>query len=484
MTLQGPAGGRNGLSAIRGIEFDYVHADLKFESAALGNVAVRYKGNGTFMDTRQSDKKSFKVDLNEFVKGQKIAGLSKLNFHNNITDAGLMNEPLAYALYRDAGVPAPRSSYARLTVDAPGAHTNRYLGLYSIVENPDNNWAEDQFGSKKGLILKPVTRELFKFQGEEWSKYQQAYDPKTDPTVSQLQRIYAFARLVTDADDAEFARRLPEFLDVDEFSRFMAVTVWLSSTDSILTMGQNFVVYLHPKTDKFLFLPWDLDRAFGNFFTPSPTEMSIKGAWATDNRFLQRVMKVEAVKEAYLARMAEFQKTLFQPGRLWAQVDQLAAILRPAVVDEKDEEKLARFDRVVAGEAPAQRGFGPQSGPTIKSFVKARHQSVANQLAGKSDGMELAGGFGGFGGRGGRGGPGGRGPGGPGGMPGPGEFWTGIFIKESDRNTDGKVSAAEFQGLSESWFKAWDKESKGTLKQEDVAAGLNKLMPEFRPPGQ
>lgn len=98
---------------------------MQFESKSLDDVAVRYKGNGTFMDARQSDKKSFKVDLNEFVKGQKFAGVSKLNFHNNITDAGLMNEPLAHALYRDAGVPAPRSTYVRMTVDAQGAQTNR-----------------------------------------------------------------------------------------------------------------------------------------------------------------------------------------------------------------------------------------------------------------------------------------------------------------------------------------------------------------------
>lgn len=478
--LQGREGGRNGLSAAQGIVFDYVHARLQFESKSLDDVAVRYKGNGTFMDARQSDKKSFKVDLNEFVKGQKFAGVSKLNFHNNITDAGLMNEPLAHALYRDAGVPAPRSTYVRMTVDAQGTHTNRYLGVYSIVENPDNNWAEDRFGTKKGLILKPVTREPFKYLGEDWKAYQQAYDPKTELTPAQRQRVFEFSKLVTDGSDEELARRLPEFLDIDEFARFMAVTVWLSNTDSILMVGQNYVVYLHPKTQKFLFLPWDLDRAFGNFFTPSPTEMSIRNAWAEDNRFLKRVMGVEAVKSAYLARMEDFQKTIFKPERLKAQVDELAKMLRPAVEAEKDAAKLERFDKVVAGEAPPQQGFGFRSGQTIKGFVTARHQSVADQLAGKSEGIELAGGPGGPGGPGGR-----RGPGGPrgGGFPGPGDFLTGIVIKESDGNADGKVTAAEFRQLAEKWFKAWDTSGSGSLKQDEVAAGLNKLMPDFRPPG-
>ncbi|MFM8620136.1 MAG: CotH kinase family protein, partial [Opitutaceae bacterium] len=258
-------GARNGLSGAAGIVFEYVHADLRIDGHPLTNVAVRYKGNGTYMGSRMSDKKSLKIDLNEFVRGQQVAGVAKLNLHNNVTDASWMNEPLSYRLYRDAGVPAPRTSYARVRVTAPGVRTNDYLGLYSIVENPDNRWAEARFGTKKGAIFKPVTPTLFQDLGDDWKAYQQIYDAKTDLTPKQRQRVIDFARLVTRAGDDEFARRAPEFLDVDAFGRFMAVTVWLSTLDSILTLGQNYVMYLHPKTDRFQFVPWDLDHSFGNF---------------------------------------------------------------------------------------------------------------------------------------------------------------------------------------------------------------------------
>src|SRR3954468_16546333 len=77
--LLGAEGGRNGLSAARGIEFDYVKANLEFNGMKFTNVAVRYKGNGTFMASQNSPKKSFKIDLNQFVPGQKFAGESKLN---------------------------------------------------------------------------------------------------------------------------------------------------------------------------------------------------------------------------------------------------------------------------------------------------------------------------------------------------------------------------------------------------------------------
>ena len=43
----------------------------------------------------------------------------------------------------------------------PGTFDRHSLGLYTLVENLDDNWAKFHFGSKKGLILKPVTRELF-----------------------------------------------------------------------------------------------------------------------------------------------------------------------------------------------------------------------------------------------------------------------------------------------------------------------------------
>jgi hypothetical protein len=238
--LQGANGGRNGLAAAAGIEFKYVHADLEFEGQLLRDVAVRYKGNGTYMESRDSIKRSLKLDLNKYVKGQKMAGVTKLNLHNNVTDASWMNEVLSHRLFRDAGVPAPRTAYARVYVTVPGQYDKKYFGLYSIVEDIDNHFAQDRFGSKDGAILKPVTRDLFGYLGEDWSKYAQMYDSKTDLSGAEKRRVIDFSKLVTSASDSEFSARIAEFLDLEEFARFMSVTVWVSTLDSILMMGQNF----------------------------------------------------------------------------------------------------------------------------------------------------------------------------------------------------------------------------------------------------
>ncbi len=501
MTLQGREGQRNGLSGMAGIDFQYVHADLDFDGKKFSDVAVRYKGNGTYMDARNSEKKSLKVDLNEFVKGQKLEGLTTLNFHNNITDAAWMNESLAYALYRAAGVPAPRTSYTRVSITVPGIYDKKYFGLYSMVENTDKNWAKDRFDSKKGLILKPVTRELFVYKGTDWSAYRQAYDAKNDITDSQMRRVIDFAKLVSEANDEEFAAKLPEFLDIDQFARFMAVTVWLSSTDSILMVGQNYVVHLDPETKKFVFAPWDLDRAFGNFFVPDPEQLSIGKAWAEDNRFLNRVMNVPAMREAYTKRMEEFQRTIFEPSKLMKQIDEVASLIRPAVTEEGSE-KAERFDKALveteeAGE-PERAGnpFGfRMGGRKIKVFIKARHQSVADQLAGKSEGKSLSSGFPGMGpGRGGSGRPGSGGTPGQGGggqsqgAPrfGPGMFLGPTWSRAADADANGQITVAEFQGLSSRWIAEWDADHDGSVNEAELREGLTKAFPAptfGQPPG-
>jgi spore coat protein CotH len=497
MNLQGAEGKRNGLASAMGIEFKYVHADMAFEGQVLKEVAVRYKGNGTFMQSRGSLKRSLKIDLNKYVKGRKLAGVVKLNLHNNVTDASWMNEVLSHRLFRDAGVPASRTAYARVYVTVPGKYEDKYLGLYSLVEEVDKNFAEERFGTRKGAIFKPVTPSLFSDLGDDWARYKQTYDPKTDLSEKEKRRVIEFAKFVTSADDAEFAAKLADYLDLEEFARFMSVTVWLSTMDSILGPGQNYYVYLDPGTRKFQFIPWDLDHSFGQFGMRGSQDqrenLSIYKPWQGENRFLERVFKVAAFKDLYLARLGEFNQSVFKPEKFFQQVDEIASVIRPAV-SEESEVALERFNKVVAGESVEPAGFGgagpgaggPRFGgpggffqaiKPIKGFVKARAQSVIDQVAGKPEGQTI--GELGFGG----GGRGGRGPG-AGGF-GPGMFLGNAFMTALDADKDGTISRDEFMGGFAKWFESWNTDNSGVLTDEQLRAGINKEFSPFRggPPG-
>lgn len=473
-SLQARKGKRNGLSGMMGIDFEYVHADLEFNGHRLADVGVRYKGNGTFLESRGSLKRSIKLDLNRYVKGQKLAGLTTLNLHNNVTDAGLMNEVIAYNLYRAFGVPAPRTAYARVYVTVPGKHDRKYFGLYSLVENIDRSFLRARDLDADTAIFKPSSPELFTDLGDDWSAYEQTYDPKTDLTGAQERRLIDFCKLVSHAPDAEFAARLAEFVDLDEAARFLAVSVWIGDLDGLLTTGQNFYLLLEPSSNRFLFVPWDKDHTFGSWIAGEPADReqhSILEPWEGRKLLLERVFQVEAFRARYLAALTEFSTAHARPEQIEARVQSLAQAIRPAV-QEEGAQKLSRFDAVAAGKLlpGALFGFGKPSS-TILPFVKARARSVQAQLAGQTDDAFVMGK--------------GR-PGKPADRPEfkPEEMIEPALFKALDQDKSGTLSRGEFTAGFAAWFALWDTDKDGLVTEDQARKGLNRALPfsPFGPP--
>lgn len=482
LMLQGAEGKRNGLASAMGVEFVYVHADLEFEGQLLKNVGVRYKGNGTFMESRGSLKRSLKIDFNKYVKGQKLGDVDGLTLQNNVTDGSWMNEVLSYRLYRDAGVPAPRTAYAKVYVTVPDKFDRQYFGLYSLSEDVDRDFEEDRFGTRQGAILKPVTPSLFSDLGSEWSRYNQTYDPKVTLREEQKKRIIELCHFVTRSDDAEFAARIGRYIDLPEFARYLAVTVLVSDLDGILGPGQNMYLHLDPRTQLIQFIPWDQDHSFGIFGASQEERenLSIHRPWKGENRFMERMFKVEAFKKEYLAKLDAFTRTIFQPARLAQLVDELAPVIRPAV-EEESEEKLTNFDKHIAGELVSGRGFGPFGESIIKPikpFTTVRAKAVSDQLAGRSEGMVVENfGFGqvprpgGPGGRGGRGGPA---------LFGPGMLFADPLLKALDEDKDSRVTEKEFTNGFAKFFDDWNSDKSGFLSQDQLRTGIDKDLSPFR----
>jgi spore coat protein H len=393
--LRNPNASRSGLAGVLGFEFDWAHADFEFGGVPFTNVAARIKGNGSHLLSLYGDKRAFKIDLNKNVKGQKLAGEDELTFNNLVADRSFIAEALGYEFFRDAGVPAPRTAFAYLNESVAGKWDHKPLGLYVMVEPVDAHFTRERFGSRKVPIFKPVTYHLFEYVGDDWSAYADAYDAKTEAKPEQQRRVIDFTRLVSKASDAEFAAHVAEFLDLDEFAKFLAGQVILANYDGILFDGQNFYVYLDPRSDKFGFIPWDLDASWGSFavwFTEERERASIWHPWVGTNHFLERVMVVDEFKKLYRAALEDDLARLFVPERLFRRMDELASVVRPAVTAESDF-RLARFEKALADhwQNPPERGGGWADRPVhqMKRFIEKRAYSVRQQLDGKSRGMIL-----------------------------------------------------------------------------------------------
>ncbi|MSU37442.1 MAG: hypothetical protein EXS36_20555 [Pedosphaera sp.] len=388
---------RNGLAGVVGYEFDHTTADFEFGGVHITNVAARFKGNGTFLSALHQWKKPIKVRINKYTKGRELAGRDTFNFGNLSTDASCLSDSLSYEAFRLAGVPASRTAFVRMFLSIQGQFEKRPLGLYVMVENLDEEFCEERFGSRKTALFKPVTYGLFQDLGNDWSAYQRAYDPKTKITQEQQRRLIETARFVTQSTDQEFAARVGDFFDLDETARFLAALVWMSSYDGILWNGQNFAIYIDPRSDKFGFLPWDLDHSWGEFPGVGTEEQrqqaSIRHPWVGKIPFLERMMAVETFRNLYLARVKELHETVFRPERLARRTDELAVAIRAAVLDESDR-KAERFEQAVADQWAPRPGKDNPMDPKrpafpLKNFYQARAISVEEQLAGRSEGVVI-----------------------------------------------------------------------------------------------
>lgn len=386
-----PKAPRSGFIGVLGYAFNWSAGDLDFSGLHFTNAAIRIKGNVAAV---VKPKRPLKVDLNRNIKGQKLAGLDELTFNSLVWDTSCLVETLAYQFFRDAGVPSPRTAFAWITVSIENKWDRKPLGLYLMLQPIDASFVADQLSSKNTPLFKPVTYDLFDYLGDNWADYAAIYDLKNDATAAQNQRIIEFARLLTKSNDAEFATRVGDYLDLDEFARYLACLVLVANYDSMLTTGQNFYMYLDPRSNKFGFIPWDMDAAWGNIWIATKPEFeraSIWHPWAVKNRFLERVMAVEEFRRIYRAHLEDFTQRLLVADRIQKRIDEIAPFIRDAIAAESSF-RLDKFEQQI-GAKPVT----PSPGETrdsinapaypYRKFIEARARSVRAQLDGKTEGL-------------------------------------------------------------------------------------------------
>ena len=258
------AGGRASERNLFGVEFPWARGSLTAVGQTRNGVALRYAGNASYMASAAGLKRSFKVELGP-VDQPDLNGLRSLNLQSGALDPTKARESLAYALFRDARVPAPRTALAEVTLTVPGKYDKAYLGVYTLVEPVDQAFLNDRFHTDKGVLFKPQGLRGIDFLGDDWEKYQGPYQPQSEPTPAECRRLIEFARLVQRDGDERFQKEIGSYLDVDKFLRFMAVQALVANADGFFTLGYNYYLYLDPASNRFVFIPGEQDLAFANF---------------------------------------------------------------------------------------------------------------------------------------------------------------------------------------------------------------------------
>lgn len=453
-----------------GFDFDYVKADVELDGETLREVGLRFKGNGSYMLSAATRKRPFKIDFNRFVDGQKFHGMQQLNLHNNVMDPTHVRQALSYPVFQAAGIASPRTAFAEVSLTIDGECDREPLGVYTLVEEIDKAFLRRHFQTDKGMLLKPEGTQGLEYKGEDWAAYSW-FEPKSKPKKGEAQRLIDLTRLIHKADDEQFRREIGSLLDTDQFASFLAANTLLANMDSFLTQVHNYYVYLPPKSNKFVFLPWDMDLSMGAFFMAGSAEqlqdLSISHPHVGENKLIERLLAWDEFNKTYREHLRRLTEDCFgENGQTTKSLPVVQAALKELIAQETKRTAEAQKARGPGGFGP---GFGPGPGPgmfggqpPLETFFAKRRESITAQLAGKSKGRAPGMSFGP---------PGGGGPGG-GGF-GPGNFHAPQILAAADADKDDKLTQREFLELSAKWLRKWDKDKNDSLNEEELKSGLN-----------
>ena len=161
---------QEGLNSLRQNPREFVPATVQAGQVTYTNVAIHLKGTlGSFRNL--NEKPAFTLNFSKFSPGQKFHGLRSIHLNNSVQDGTRMCEYLSGELFRAAGVPATRVSFAQVELNG------RKLGLYVLKEGFSKDFLSIYFQRTRGNLYdndpgKEITARLEKDSGDgpdDWS---------------------------------------------------------------------------------------------------------------------------------------------------------------------------------------------------------------------------------------------------------------------------------------------------------------------------
>ena len=315
----------------------YVRATVQVGTNTLHDVGVRLKGHGSFRPLQ--DKPSLTLNFNEFKRGQKLDGLTKVLLNNASQDTSLMSEYIAAGMFRDAGVPVARVSHARVQLHG------RDLGFYVLAEGMDKVFLQHHFGKASGALYDANAIDIDR-------PLQQSNGRASDQ--GDVAALVAAAR----RPPAERAQALADVLDTDRFLSFLAISVLGAQHDSYPLNRNNYRLYRDPASQRFVMMPHGIDGSFSRFRLPI--------ALAPNFILTRAIVETPALAQAYRERLALLFTNVFRLDVLTNRIQKASLRLQSVAPNETVRASLA-----LRAHDFARR-------------VVERHQNVAEQLAGIS----------------------------------------------------------------------------------------------------
>ncbi len=357
-------------------------ASVTYKGVTLEEVAFRTKGNSTLSQVASLSEGSagysrfsFKIDTNEYVSGQKLLNLKKLNFNNNFNDPTYMRETISYNVMRNLGLPAPRTSFVNLYIN------DELHGLYTMVEQVDGEFLERNFTDPDGDLYKPDDADNEGLVGHDLLWIDAAFESYTAVELKTNEDVSENTALMTFLDEINNGSDYDSALDADAMLRYLAASTVMSNLDSYQgTLSHNY--YLYEEDDKFSIIPWDFNESFGTFtmgcgevtelYIDEPTQGAL-----SERPLIAALLLSDENLNTYHGYISQLIEGDLNPDTLEQTVEDIADLIRSDV-----ENDPTAFYTSTEFETGMNSDVGRI--PGLLSFATARAANVQDQLDGSA----------------------------------------------------------------------------------------------------
>jgi len=317
------------------IEF---HATFKFNNGTINetvdDIGFRLRGN----TSRYSQKKSFKVSFNTFQSGRKFYGMEKMNLNGEHNDPSIIRSRICWDWLRAFGVPAPRSTHAEVYING------NYYGLYIIVEHVDEEFVESRFDNKDGNLYLCLWPADLNYLGSNPDLYKltsgsrKVYELKTNTAVEDYSDLAHFIDILNNTPLENLECELERIFNLNDYLKVMAMDVITGNWDGYIYNKNNFYLYHNTETDRFEYIPYDLDNTLGIDW--------LDRDWGTRNIYdweqhspevrplYTRLLDVPEIRGRYSFYIKQLLDLLADEDSLFAAIDQIRSMISSSVVDD------------------------------------------------------------------------------------------------------------------------------------------------------
>lgn len=334
--------------------YDRVPVRLTVDGVTVDAAGLRLKrGWGQFQGLDR--KPGFSIETDEFVDDLLLFDVDRFTLGNATWDHSFVNEPLVYGLYAAAGIPAPRTALARVTVNGEP------FGLYVMRETIKKRMLAQHFADPTGNLYESTGAHDAPDMGLEL---------RTNKRTDDTSDLDALMDVVESAPGGEFRAAIEEHVDVDQLLTYWALEALVGHHDGYAydlsepglfpdafrppnnPYPNNFYVYHDPTTDRFVFLPHGTDMTLGmgawSNYDVDPSAPVLRPPKAT-GAIAPRLWEDPAFQDEFADRIRQLLDEVWDVPAMTAQADRLAELVRTdGLTGTRETVTIAQFEEALA----------------------------------------------------------------------------------------------------------------------------------------